>query len=91
MHAVNMYIFGLIAWPPHSPDLTPFDCFLWHHMNIWIYETLVETEDDLLLQVLVASQKIEDMPGLKERVYQDIIHRYNVCNNVVCCYVKLEL
>jgi len=33
---------GHIAWPPRSPDLTPFDYYLWGHVKTLVYETKVE-------------------------------------------------
>jgi len=73
---------GPTAWPPRSPDLTPLDFFLWGRMKSLIYETPVETEEDLLARVLVDAQQIDETPGVMERVYQNMTRRYNVCNDV---------
>ena len=45
---------GSIAWPPRSPDLTPLDYYLWGHMKTLIYETPVESEEDLLARLMAA-------------------------------------
>lgn len=73
---------GPIAWPPRSPDLTPLDYFFWGRMKSMVYETPVETEEELLARVMVAAQEINGTPGVMERVYRNMIRRYNVCNDV---------
>lgn len=55
------------------------DFFLRWCMNILIYEIPVEAEEDLLARMLVAGQHIGVAPG----VMMNIIHRYNVCVEVV--------
>ncbi|KAJ4445736.1 hypothetical protein ANN_12421 [Periplaneta americana] len=54
---------GPVAWPPRSPDLTCLDFFLWGHMKQLVYETVVETEEDLVARITVAADAIADMPG----------------------------
>lgn len=39
---------GPVAWPAHSPDLTPLDFFLWGHVKSFEYETHVKIEEELL-------------------------------------------
>ncbi|KAJ4434221.1 hypothetical protein ANN_22769 [Periplaneta americana] len=69
-------------WPPRSPDLTPLDFSLWGRMKSLVYETPVETAAYLVVRVVVAAGEIADTPGVIERVYQNIIRRYNACNEV---------
>ena len=38
--------------------------------------------EDLLARVLGAAQEIQQTPGVKEGVYQNMIRRYNVCNEL---------
>ena len=45
---------GSIAWPAHSPDLTPLDYFLWGHIKSLVYETPVDSEEELLARVMAA-------------------------------------
>jgi hypothetical protein len=33
-----------IAWPPHSPDFSPLDFYLWRHLKIPLHATPVETK-----------------------------------------------
>ena len=63
---------GPIAWPPRSPDLTPLDFFCWGHMKSLVYETPVETQQDLVARIQVAAGIIRDMPGIFPRVRHHI-------------------
>lgn len=70
---------GPVPWPPRSPDLTPLDFFLWGHMKSLIYETPVESENDLLARIVVASGEIEDNPAVLERVHDSLQRRCRLC------------
>ena len=65
-----------VAWPPRSPDLTGLDFFLWGHMKQLAYEIIVETEEDLVARITVATGTIADMPGIFERTRQSMVRRY---------------
>ena len=47
---------SLTAWPACLPDLTPLDYFLWGHMKSLVCETPVESEEDLLVQVMACGR-----------------------------------
>ena len=51
---------GPIAWPARSPDLTPLDYFLWGHMKSLVYETPVDSEEDLLARVMAAADMLDN-------------------------------
>ncbi|KAJ4434862.1 hypothetical protein ANN_23433 [Periplaneta americana] len=70
---------GPVAWPPRSPDLTCLDFFLWGHMKQLVYETVVETEEDLAARITVAADAIADMPGIFERTRQSMVRRCTAC------------
>ena len=70
---------GPVTWPPRSPDLTPLDFFLWGYMKSLVYETPVESEEDLLARIMAAAQEIQETPGIFERVYENMLRRCNVC------------
>ncbi|KAJ8882818.1 hypothetical protein PR048_014632 [Dryococelus australis] len=63
-------IYAETFWPARSPDLTPLDYFLWGHMKDVIYETPVESEEDLLAQIMAAADL--GLPGIGDRVYQNM-------------------
>ena len=44
-------------------------------MKSLVYETLVDTVEDLLSRVLGATQEIQQIPGAMERVYHNMIRR----------------
>ena len=50
-----------------SPSLTCLDFFLWGHMKQLVYETVVETEEDLVARITVLAGIIADMPIIFER------------------------
>ncbi|KAJ4443930.1 hypothetical protein ANN_05719 [Periplaneta americana] len=58
-----------------SPDLTCLDFFLWGHMKQLVYETVVETEEDLVARITIAADAIANMPGIFERTRQSMIRR----------------
>ena len=43
------------------------DFFLWGHMKQLGYETVVETEEDLIARITVGAGTIADMPAIFER------------------------
>ena len=58
-----------------SSDLTCLDFFLWGYMKQLVYETVVETEEDLVARNTVAAGTIADMPGIFERTRQSMVRR----------------
>ena len=51
-------------------------------MNSLVYQTSVDIVEDLLAHVLGVAQEIQQTLGVMERVYQNMICRYNVCNEL---------
>ncbi|KAJ8866309.1 hypothetical protein PR048_032152 [Dryococelus australis] len=76
---------GPIAWPARSPDLTPLDHF-WGHMKGLIYKTPVESEEDLLAQIMAVADL--GLPGICDCVYQNMVHRYRVCVDVAGRHIE---
>jgi hypothetical protein len=73
---------GPVSWPPRSPDLTPLDFFFWGHMKSLVYDTPVESEEELVARIAVASGDIAAMPGIFERVRQSCARRCRNCIDV---------
>ena len=46
-----------LKWLPGSPDLTPYDFYLWGLMKNMVYETPVQYEIDLVARIAVAVQE----------------------------------
>jgi len=59
---------GSTAWPPRSPDLTPLEFFLWGYMKNIIYTRPIETETELRLRIMEATETICNIPGVFERI-----------------------
>jgi hypothetical protein len=66
-----------INWPPQSPDLTPLDFFLRGYTQSLVYETLEETQQDLVARIAVAAGTIWEVPGIFQSSAQ---HRNTVQN-----------
>ena len=62
-----------------SPDLTCLEFFLWWHMKQLVYQTIVETEEDLIARITVAAGTIADMPGIFEWTQQSMVRRCTAC------------
>ena len=56
-----------------------------------MYQTPVDTMEDLVARVLGDSQDIQPTPAVMERVYQNMSRRYNVCNEFGGRHIELLL
>ena len=65
---------GPVQWPPCSPDLTPMDFFIWGEMKCLLYETLIDTPEELVAHVADAAAIIRET--------QSFACRYQLCINV---------
>lgn len=72
---------GPVLWPPRSPDLTPLDFFLWGHIKSLVYETPVETEQDLIARITVAFQVVQN-DNLFSKIRRNHVRRLNKCIQV---------
>ena len=59
---------GPVPWPPRSSDLTPLDFFLG---TVEVYETSVDTDEELFGRVLAANLIVLQTLGIFERVRQN--------------------
>lgn len=70
---------GPVAWPARSPDLNPLDFFVWGHLQSLVYETPVDTADDLVARIAVAAGAIQDTPDVFHRVRESLRRRCQLC------------
>jgi hypothetical protein len=70
---------GPVEWPARSPDLAPLDYFFWGHVKSLVYETPVDTPEELLARILAASDVVRETPGILERTRQNFVRRCNAC------------
>jgi hypothetical protein len=73
---------GSINWPARSPDLTPLDYFLWGHIKSLVYETPVDTEEDLVARIADACGRVQEMPAIFEHIRDSMVRRCEACIRV---------
>ena len=66
--------FGQVQWPPRSPDISPMDFFIWGEMKCLMYETPIDTPEELLARVVEAAAIIRETLSFARR--------YQLCINV---------
>ncbi|GBN03622.1 hypothetical protein AVEN_206132-1 [Araneus ventricosus] len=59
----------------------PTGLFFWGHMKSLVYETSVDSAEDLVARIVVAADKINTTPGIFERVRQSFLRRCELCND----------
>ena len=73
---------GPVLWPSRSPDLTCLDFFFWGHIKSMVYETPIESDEDLVARLSVAAGNVDDMPDIFANVRQSMRRRCESCINV---------
>lgn len=51
---------GPILWPARSPDLTPMDFYVWGFLKAHVYESVIETREQLIQRIENACAKIRE-------------------------------
>ena len=75
----RLWIFaGTIAWPPHSPDLTLLDFYLWSHIKSIVYSEEIASCEQLKEKIIVAFHTLKQSNTL-ESVHRNLIRRAKVC------------
>jgi hypothetical protein len=67
---------GPIPWPPHSPDITPFDSFLWGCVKDTVYKTPVTSLDELKLRIVAAIETVT--PQMLENTCRETEYRLDI-------------
>ncbi|KAJ4444586.1 hypothetical protein ANN_06382 [Periplaneta americana] len=70
---------GPVSWPARSPDLTALDFFLWSYGKSLVYETPIDTEEDLRARILGACDNVRTKPGSFQRLRQNLVRRCHAC------------
>lgn len=70
---------GPVPWPARSPDLNPLDFYLWGHLKTLVYNSQIDTVDELRLKILNGIETIRQTPGIFERVRQSFRRRLDAC------------
>ena len=70
---------GPIPWPPRSPDLNPLDYYLWGRMKALVYETEVNTQEELLRRIELAAAELRENRFQILRATSAISRRARIC------------
>jgi hypothetical protein len=73
--------YGPIKWSPRSPDLTPFDFFLWETVKQLVYDgrASVNSVKELMERIEVAFEVIRSQNGIIRNAIRSILHRAQAC------------
>ena len=77
-----------VTRPTRSPDLNPLDFFFWEHMKSLIYQSPVDSAEDLVARIVVVAVKISATPGTFQRVRQTLIRLCKLCNTTLGHHFK---
>jgi hypothetical protein len=64
-------------WPPRSPDMTPLDYFLWGTVKERVYQTPINSREDLEHRITLACRSIT--PAMLMRVRGSFRNRIDAC------------
>ena len=64
------------VWPPHSPDLSPLDFFLWGHLKDSVYDPKPDTLEQLKSAIRREMRKIT--PAMCANVIENLKKRLDV-------------
>jgi hypothetical protein len=71
---------GRIRWPPHSPDITPLDFFLWDYVKDIVYKIPVTSLDELKLRLVAVIKTVT--PQLLENTWTETEYRLDILQTV---------
>ena len=68
----------ILCWPPHSPDLTPLDFFLWGCVKDLVYKPpLPQNNLDLRARITAAIETVDHQ--MLQRTWAKIDYRFDLC------------
>ncbi|GBN39691.1 hypothetical protein AVEN_129168-1 [Araneus ventricosus] len=65
---------GPVISPPCSPDLSCLDFLLWGHLKSLVYETPIESAEELVARLSAAAGELRDLPVVSQEVRQSFLH-----------------
>lgn len=69
-----------IQWPPRSPDLNPCDFYLWGTLKTKVYNTPVNTIEELWQRIEMATSELKSDPEQLRRVNFNFARRIRLCS-----------
>ncbi|GFW16819.1 uncharacterized protein TNCV_2759471 [Trichonephila clavipes] len=70
---------GPVHWPPRSPDLSCLDYFFWGQMKSLVYETPVNSAEELVARISAAAGEIRNTPEMLSNVRRSMKRRCEAC------------
>lgn len=58
---------------------------IWDHLKLFIYQTPVDTLEDLTAWIVITSADIANILGMFEWIWQSSVHLYWLCNDLHSC------
>ena len=78
---------GFIPWPPHSPDITPLDFFLWGYVKDIVNRTKVRDINDLQHRIIKAIDTVT--VDVLARTWQEIAYRLDIVRETDGAHVQV--
>ncbi|GBM73884.1 hypothetical protein AVEN_40146-1 [Araneus ventricosus] len=70
---------GLVLCSARSPDFICLDYFLWGYVMSLVYETPVNSAEDLVACIAAAAGEVRDKPGIFANVRSSMYRRCEAC------------
>ncbi|GFU94576.1 uncharacterized protein TNCV_1265471 [Trichonephila clavipes] len=70
---------GPVHWPPRSPDLSCLDYFFWGQMKSLVYETPVNSAEELVARISTAAGEMRNTPEMLSNVRRSMKRRCEAC------------
>ncbi|GBM56720.1 hypothetical protein AVEN_224764-1 [Araneus ventricosus] len=68
-----------VQWPARSPDLSRLEFFCWGEMKTLVYETPVDSVEDVVTRISVPAGEMRDIPGIFKNVRNSMRRRCEAC------------
>ncbi|GBN64717.1 hypothetical protein AVEN_201404-1 [Araneus ventricosus] len=70
---------GPVLWPARSPDLTCLDYFLCGYVKSLVFETSVNSAEELIARIAAVTGEVRDTPGIFVDVRSSMRRRCEAC------------
>ncbi|GFX94067.1 uncharacterized protein TNCV_3414291 [Trichonephila clavipes] len=70
---------GPVHWPPRSPNLSCLDYFFWGQMKSLVYETPVNSAEELVARIRSAAGEMRNTPEMLSNVRRSMKRRCEAC------------
>ncbi|GBO34944.1 hypothetical protein AVEN_219592-1 [Araneus ventricosus] len=70
---------GPVQWPARSPDLSCLEFFCWGQMKTLVYDTPIDSVEDVVARLSVTAEEIQDLPEIFQNVRNSMRRRCEAC------------